>query len=98
MLWTTDEQGFTEYEYKAVKTACDAIEHYEYSNGTPNFDCHLNTGDISQNANRPQEWRYYYKYHEDNLKNMPHILNCGWFSHLYIAIYNEKFIELLETL
>ena len=77
MLWTTDEQGFTEYEYNAVRTACDAIEHYEYSNGIPNFDCHLNTGDVSQNANRPQEWRYYYKYHEDNLKTMPHILNCG---------------------
>lgn len=44
MIWTTDEQGFTEEEYRAVKTACDAIEHYEYSNGVPNFDCHLNTG------------------------------------------------------
>ena len=47
MLWTTDEQGFTEYEYNAVRTACDAIEHYEYSNGIPNFDCHLNTGVIN---------------------------------------------------
>ena len=40
------------------------------------------------------EWRYYYKYHQDKINNMCHMLNCGCFSHLYIAIYNEKFIDL----
>lgn len=77
MIWTTDEQGLTEYEYKAVEEVSKAIEEYEYIDGVPNFDFHLNTGDISQNADKPFEWRYYYKYHNDNLSKVPHMQNCG---------------------
>lgn len=76
-LWTTDEQGWTEEEYRAVKEVSKAIEEYEYIDGNPNFDFHLNTGDISQNAKYMHEWRYYYKYHQDKINNMCHMLNCG---------------------
>ena len=70
-LWTTDQQGWTEYEYKAWKTAIRNILDWE------TFDFHLNTGDISQNANRSFEWRYYYKYTSWSTRQMCHMLCCG---------------------
>ena len=41
------------------------------------FDFHLNTGDISQNASRTFEWKYYYDYAKDITRNMPHVIACG---------------------
>ena len=41
------------------------------------FDWHLNTGDISQNANRRFEWNFYYDYARDITRNMPHVISCG---------------------
>ena len=41
------------------------------------FDWHLNTGDISQNANRRFEWAYYYDYAKDITRNIPHVISCG---------------------
>jgi hypothetical protein len=41
------------------------------------FDFHLNTGDISQNANRRFEWSYYYDYAKDITRNIPHVITCG---------------------
>ena len=41
------------------------------------FDWHLNTGDVSQNANRRFEWAYYYEYAKDITRNIPHVISCG---------------------
>lgn len=71
ILWTTDEQGWTKNEYKAVGTAAKFIQANE------EFDFHLNTGDISQNANRSFEWRYYYRYYRDTTKTLCHMTTCG---------------------
>lgn len=70
-LWTSDQQGWTEYEYKAWKTSIQNILDWE------TFDFHLNTGDISQNANRSFEWRYYFKYTSWSTRQMCHMITCG---------------------
>lgn len=70
-LWTTDEQGWTDNEYKVVDTLSKFITANEGE-----FDFHLNTGDISQNANRQFEWLYYSKYYSHN-RNIPHMITCG---------------------
>lgn len=70
MLLTSDEQGWTIQEYKAVETAAKFIQKNE------TYDFHLNCGDISQNANRSFEWRSYYKFYDTN-KNVPHMITCG---------------------
>lgn len=70
MLITSDEQGWTIKEYKAVETAAKFIQKNE------TYDFHLNCGDISQNANRSFEWRSYYKFYDTN-RNVPHMISCG---------------------
>lgn len=70
-LWTTDQQGWTEEEYRAWKTSIWNIMRWE------DFDFHLNTGDISQNANRSFEWRYYFKYTDWTTRECCHMLTCG---------------------
>lgn len=70
IMWTSDEQGWTDNEYSAVETAAKFIQANE------TFDIHLNTGDVSQNANRSFEWRNYFRYYPSN-KNVPHMLACG---------------------
>ena len=80
MLFTTDQQGFTEPEYKAWRTCVKAMQNVEShynSYGLPVFDFHLNTGDISQNASNLFEWLYYNKYAEEFCRNIPHMLTCG---------------------
>ena len=80
MLWTTDQQGFTEPEYDAWKTCVKAIQNknsYYNSYGLPIFDFHLNTGDISQNASNLFEWLYYSNYAKEFCKNIPHMITCG---------------------
>lgn len=73
ILWTTDQQGWTPDEYRAWKTAVESIAYHE---GT-NFDWHLNTGDVSQNASRSFEWRYYFKHSREFTRNMCHEITCG---------------------
>lgn len=70
VMWTTDEQGWTNNEYEAVGTLAKYIQANE------SFDFHLNTGDISQNANRSFEWRSYYKFYGTN-RVVPHMATCG---------------------
>lgn len=72
ILWTTDEQGWGLEEYEAVKTCAKNILNWE-----TDFDIHLNTGDISQNASRYFEWLDYYKYYGTSMKTKPHIIACG---------------------
>ena len=77
ILVTTDEQDPTEYGYVAWKACVDAIVDHEYKDGVPNFDFHMDLGDISQNANRPHEWRSWFKYTRETTRNMPLVVTCG---------------------
>lgn len=72
MLWTTDQQGWTENEYNAWKTVMKNILDWY-----PDYDFHLNTGDISQNANRSFEWRWYFQDLLKTNKVKPNMFTCG---------------------
>ena len=80
ILITTDQQGFTEPEYKAWNTCVNAMKtidsHYN-TYGLPIFDLHINLGDISQNAKNLYEWLYYNKYAREYCKNIPHHATIG---------------------
>ena len=69
---TSDQQGWTEEEYMAWKYAIDQITK-------DHSDMHfmLNTGDISQNAIRSFEWRYYYEYAKHITNNKVHMMCIG---------------------
>ena len=70
ILWTSDQQSWTPYEYQAWKVASEYIREHE------DYDWLLNTGDISQNGMRGFEWRYYYKYATDT-RTMCHEISVG---------------------
>jgi len=55
-IQTTDQQGFNWNEYQAWKKTCYSIDQVHQNN----FDFTLNTGDIAQSGNRPNEWLDYY--------------------------------------
>ena len=72
ILWTTDQQAWTKKEYDVWQMCA------RFLNQKGNlFDFHLNTGDISQNANRRFEWNFYYDYAKDITRNIPHVITCG---------------------
>ena len=80
VLWTTDQQGFTDAEYKAWDACAKTIRslrgaYDEY--GIPNYDLHINTGDMSENANYIWEWLDYFNYCGDLCKRLPHMTTCG---------------------
>ena len=52
-------------------------ENFYDANGLPNFDFHVNCGDISQNASNLFEWLYYSKHAAEFMKNVPHMTTCG---------------------
>jgi len=72
ILWTTDQQAWTKKEYDVWQTAARFLNEK-----ADQYDFHLNTGDISQNANRKFEWQYYYDYAKDITRNIPHVITCG---------------------
>ena len=72
ILWTTDQQAWTKKEYDVWQTVARFL-----NNKADQYDFHLNTGDISQNANRRFEWSYYYDYAKDITRNIPHVITCG---------------------
>ena len=72
ILWTTDQQSWTKQEYDVWQTVARFLNQK-----ADLFDFHLNTGDISQNANRKFEWQYYYDYAKDITRNIPHVITCG---------------------
>lgn len=53
-IQTTDQQGFNWMEYEAWRKTCNFIQSTEQ----PTFT--INTGDITQNGNRENEWLDYY--------------------------------------
>ena len=67
----SDQQGWNEYEYKSWEKANAYIEANE------DYDFIINTGDMTQNANRSYEWRYYYEMARRNLQSHPHMMVCG---------------------
>lgn len=72
ILWTTDQQSWTKREYDVWRIASKVLNPK-----VSQFDFHLNTGDISQNASRTFEWKYYYDYAKDITRNIPHVITCG---------------------
>lgn len=72
ILWTTDQQAWDEIGYSAWGKCYDYIKRTE-----KDYDWMLNTGDISQNANRSFEWRYYFHYAKNSLNNLVHMTCCG---------------------
>lgn len=74
IIWTSDQQSWTVREYDAWKVVA---KHLRQNNNYKNFDFHLNTGDISQNGLRSYEWRLYYKYAGEFVKNIPHMITAG---------------------
>ena len=76
ILWTTDQQSWTKQEYDVWQVAARFLNNKQQELEVP-FDFHLNTGDISQNANRRFEWSYYYDYAKDITRNIPHVITCG---------------------
>lgn len=76
ILWTTDQQSWTKREYDVWQMCARFLNNKQQNMEIP-FDFHLNTGDISQNANRRFEWSYYYDYAKDITRNIPHVITCG---------------------
>ena len=76
ILWTTDQQSWTKQEYDVWQMCARFLNNKQQKLEDP-FDFHLNTGDISQNANRRFEWSYYYDYAKDITRNIPHVITCG---------------------
>ena len=74
IIWTSDQQSWTTREYDVWKIMA---KYLRQNNGYKNFDFHLNTGDISQNASRTFEWSMYYNYCGELTKNIPHMITCG---------------------
>ena len=80
IILTTDQQGYTEEEYEAWNTCVNVMRNQDGfydANGLPNFDFHINCGDISQNASNLYEWLYYNKYAGEFCRNIPHMTTCG---------------------
>jgi hypothetical protein len=76
VLWTTDQQSWSKREYDVWQMCARFLNNKQQELEEP-FDFHLNTGDISQNANRKFEWSYYYDYAKDITRNIPHVITCG---------------------
>ena len=76
ILWTTDQQSWSKREYDVWQMCARFLNAKQQELEEP-FDFHLNTGDISQNANRKFEWSYYYDYAKDITRNIPHVITCG---------------------
>lgn len=70
-LHISDQQATTEIGYEAWRKA----SNYIYNN--EDYDFIINTGDISDSANRSFEWRYYYEYGKNILGDHEHMTCCG---------------------
>lgn len=71
MLHVSDQQGWDDEEYSAWAKANNYIQKNEI------YDFILNTGDISQNADRPFEWRYYFDMARENIRSHVHMSCVG---------------------
>ena len=71
ILMVNDQQGWSGYEYKVWQRCANYILANE------SFDWIINSGDITQNADRPWEWRYYFHYSKDICYNHAHVTTVG---------------------
>lgn len=70
-IHTSDQQGFNWDEYIVWKKSCNYIKE-----NVPDISFTINTGDISQNGNRVNEWLDYYSGREA-LKNIEEMTTIG---------------------
>lgn len=68
----TDQQGFNWLEYQVWERTCKAIVKSEFN---PQFT--INTGDISQNGNRENEWIDYYQARDKHLSDIEEMFTIG---------------------
>lgn len=73
-IQTTDQQSWDEHEYECWKFVNQFLDK-KYPVGS--YDFRMNTGDISQNANRAFEWRYYFKHAQDTLSKVCEMTSIG---------------------
>lgn len=75
VLWTSDQQSWSDHEYYAWEKANKYIENdlkliYDY-------DFMINTGDRTQNANRSCEWRGYFNSAKNNFRTHVEMSTVG---------------------
>lgn len=71
ILQISDQQAREELGYIAWKKAMPMIANNN------DFDFIINTGDISDSANKSYEWRYYYEFGKQFTSNYCHMTCCG---------------------
>ncbi|MGL5719139.1 metallophosphoesterase [Cetobacterium sp.] len=74
IIQTTDQQSWDEHEYECWKYVNQILDN-KYPTNT--YDFRMNTGDISQNANRAFEWRYYFKHAQETLATQVEVTTVG---------------------
>ena len=77
ILWESDEQSWDMKEMQTFHNAFDKIinEWEVDENGNPNFDYILETGDISQNGRRRNEYHGYFEGLQGWNRRLP-IMSC----------------------
>lgn len=80
----SDQQGWTYGEYQPWGISCNEIVKAENSNDLEKFPANtsgihfiVNTGDMTQNGNRPSEWLDYYNAASEILPNVPQMNVVG---------------------
>lgn len=73
-IQTTDQQSWDEHEYECWNIVNQVLDT-KYPKNT--YDFRMNTGDISQNANRAFEWRYYFKHALETLSTQVEVTTIG---------------------
>lgn len=71
-IQTSDQQGFNWLEYQAWRKACKAIK-----DNNPNIQFTINTGDITQNGNRENEWMDYNQGRDEFLSEFEEMFTIG---------------------
>lgn len=95
-IQVTDQQAFTELDYKVWKYVSDLIttpnlnesSGFSFTSFSPDFL--INTGDITQNGNRVNEWLDYYKYKNSELHKVPEMPTIGNNDLAPVDIYKYK--------
>lgn len=79
ILWLSDEQSWTKDEMRVFENVFDRIiNEWEIDeNGKPTFDFILETGDISQNGRRRQEYQFYFDALQGFNKKYPIMATMG---------------------
>lgn len=92
ILWMSDEQSWNDHEMNAFRNAVDKIfNEWECDNdGKPTYDFILETGDISQNGRRRNEYHGYFRALQGMNKKVP-IMSCMGNNDLLEKKYGQCF-------